>query len=358
MDIDDGERAAPKSTGGQPGRSRRAAAGGKARAERLTPERRSEIASMGAKSRWKDRQKQEMPKVVGGFKNKIRIGGVEIPCAVIMGPNGIQRVLSATGITKAVLGGRSGASSEIAAQQDVPVFLAPSQLQRFISPEARALMQPIDYLDGSKVVRGYDAAILVEVCNVWLEAFDAGALKANQVDRAAKAGILVRALAKTGIMSLVDEATGYQSERPRDAIQAYLELVVRKELAVWLRKFPDEFYENIYRLKGWKWEGMGKNRYGVVANYTVNLIYDRMGPGITEELIRKSPMGENGRRPNMLHQWLSEDTGEPMFVNHMHTVIMLQRLALRSGHGWSKFLRSLDLVLPRRNQTMQLPLDD
>jgi len=339
-------------------RTRRAAAGGRARAEKLTPERRSEIAKMGARSRWKDQDREAMPKVVGGFKNKIKIGGTEIPCAVIMGPNGIQRVLSATGITKAVLGGRSGASSEIAAQKDVPVFLAPSQLERFITPEARALMRPIDYLDGGKVVRGYDAAVLVEVCNVWLEAFDAGALKANQVDRAAKAGILVRALAKTGIMSLVDEATGYQSERPRDAIQAYLELVIRKDLAVWLRKFPDEFYENIYRLKNWKWEGMGKNRYGVVANYTVNLIYDRLGPGITDELKRKSPIGDNGRRPNMLHQWLTEDTGEPMFVNHMHTVIMLQRLAIRSGHGWAKFLRSLDLVLPRRNQTLQLPLDD
>lgn len=336
----------------------RAAAGGRARADKLSPERRKEIAQKAAASRWSESDKAAMPKVVGGFKNKIRIGGAEIPCAVIMGPNGIQRVLTGHGITKAVLGGRSGASSEIAIQNDVPVFVAPSQLQPYISPELRALMKPIDYVDGNRVVRGYDAAILVEVCYAWLNAYDAGALIASQIDRAAKAGILIRALAKTGIMSLVDEATGYQAERPKDAVQAYLEMVVRQELAVWVKKFPDEFYENIYKLKGWTWGGMGKNRYGVVANYTMNLIYDRLGPGIADELIRKTPIGDSGRRPNLLHQWLTDDIGDPMLATHMHTIIMLQRLAIKSGHGWVKFLRSVDMVLPRRNHTIPLPLDD
>ena len=73
------------------------------------------------------------------------------------------------------------------------------------------------------------------------------------------------ALAKTGIVALVDEATGYQEVRPEDALAAYLEKVIRKELAAWVKRFPDEFYENIYKLKGWVWPGMQKNRYSVVA---------------------------------------------------------------------------------------------
>ena len=59
-------------------------------------------------------------------------------------------------------------------------------------------------------------------------------------------------------MALVDEATGYEKVRPQNALQRYLEILVRKELAAWAKKFPDEFYENIYRLKGWPWPGMGK----------------------------------------------------------------------------------------------------
>ena len=70
--------------------------------------------------------------------------------------------------------------------------------------------------------------------------------------------MLIRSFAKIGIIALVDEATGYQEVRPKDALQVYLEMLVRKELAAWAKKFPDEFYENIYKLKGWVWPGMKK----------------------------------------------------------------------------------------------------
>ena len=106
----------------------------------------------------------------------------------------------------------------------------------------------------------------------------------QQQDKAKKAEILVRDLAETAIIALVDEATGYQAVRPQGALQSYLELVLRRELAVWAKRFPDEFYINIYKLKGWTWPGMSKNRLSVVANYTTNLIYDRLGPSITQEL--------------------------------------------------------------------------
>src|SRR5206468_1276021 len=97
---------------------------------------------------------------------------------------------------------------------------------------------------------------------------------------AVKAEALTRGLANTGIVALVDEATGYQMVRPRDALQAYLDMILRRELAAWSKKFPDEFYENIYKLKGWTWPGMGKNRFSVLANYTMNLVYDRLAPGV------------------------------------------------------------------------------
>jgi P63C domain len=62
-----------------------------------------------------------------------------------------------------------------------------------------------------------------------------------------------------------DWCVGGEAVRPQQALQAFLEKIIRKELAAWAKKFPDEFYENIYKLKGWPWPGMGKNRYSVVA---------------------------------------------------------------------------------------------
>jgi hypothetical protein len=201
-------------------------------------------------------------------------------------PKGIQRVLTENGITNAILGSRSGASKRLkkAASEDgalTPIFLAPGRLKPFIDTELiDGPFAPIDYIDGERIVRGYDAAILPAVCNVWLRAREAGALQKQQLPKAQRAELLTRALAQTGIVALIDEVTGYEKVRPQNALQAYLELVIRKELAAWAKKFPDEFYENIYRLRGWKWPGMQKNRFSVVAHYTRDLVYERLGPGV------------------------------------------------------------------------------
>lgn len=342
------------------------ASGGKARAESLSPERRSEIAREAAKKRWDEAKesKPEEPHVLESFKSKLTIGGAEIPCAIVMGPQGINRVLTENGITNAILGVRSGASKRLKKELEntgapVPIFLAPGQLKPFISKDLEdGPLRPIDYKDGERIVRGYDAAILPAVCDVWLKAREAGALQNQQLAKAQKAEILTRALAQTAIIALIDEATGYQDVRPQRALQEYLELVISHELAIWAKKFPDEFYENIYKLKGWKWPGMSKNRYSVVAKYTTNLIYDRLGPGITDELIRKTPKNAKGNRPNKLHQWLTDDVGDPMLATHIHSILMFQRLAIANGNSWNKFLKMVDQVLPRRGKTMELPLQD
>lgn len=337
------------------------ARGGLARAAKLTPAQRSEIAKNAATKRWEATQKaaDDMPRVLESFKSKIMIAGKPIPCAVVMGPRGIQRVLSETGVTNAVLGERSGASKrKKEAGAPLPLFVAPRQLESFITKDLlEGPLKPIDYLDGDRVVRGYDTSVLTTVCNIWLEARAKGALQDQQLDKAMQAEILMRALADTAVVALVDEATGYQAVRPQNALQSYLELVIRRELAVWAKKFPDEFYENIYKLKGWKWPGMSKNRYSVVANYTTNLVYDRLGPGITEELIKKTPQNDKGYRPNRLHQWLTEDVGDPMLATHLHSVLMFQRLAIANGYGWKRFLHMVDQVLPRRGNTLELPLE-
>lgn len=341
------------------------AKGGHARAAKLTPEVRSAIAKQAAAKRWESSSQpaDDTPRVLESFKGKLELAGAVLPCAVVMGPKGVQRVLSENGITNGILGTRSGASKRLkkAASEDgapLPLFIAPRQLKPFITSELLdGPLKPIDYLDGTRIVRGYDASILTAVCNVWLKARAAGALQDQQLDKAMKAEILMRALAETGIVALVDEATNYQSVRPQNALQSYLELVIRRELAAWAKKFPDEFYENIYKLKGWTWPGMSKNRYSVVAHYTTNLIYDRLGPGITEELIRKTPKNDKGHRPNRLHQWLSDEIGDPMLATHMHSILMFQRLAIANGFGWKRFLHMVDQVLPRKGTTIELPLE-
>jgi hypothetical protein len=149
----------------------------------------------------------------------------------------------------------------------------------------------------------------------------------------------------------IDEATGYQEVRDKHALQALLDAFLRKELAAWAKRFPDEFYEQIFRLRGWRWKGRGTNPPQVVAAYTKDIVYARLAPQILEELERKNPI-EGGRRRAKHHQWLTDDVGHPALAQHLHAVITLMRVA----RSWAQFKQMLDLAHPRRGDTLQLPL--
>src|SRR5882724_7303234 len=118
------------------------ARGGYARAESLSPEERSAIAVTAARKRWEQKEiPSDIPRVLPEYKGELDLGGVKLPCAVIQGPKGIQRVLTENGITQALLGTRSGASKRLkkkAASEDgalLPLFIAPGQLKPFIDRE-------------------------------------------------------------------------------------------------------------------------------------------------------------------------------------------------------------------------------
>ena len=102
---------------------------------------------------------------------------------------------------------------------------------------------------------------------------------------------------------------------------------------------------------------MGKNRYSIVGNYPRDLVFERIAPGLLPELERKSPKDDKGNRPNKLHQWLTKDIGDPMLAQHLHTLVMFQRLAIANGHGWQRFVKTVDQVLPKKGSTLELPLE-
>jgi len=342
--------------------------GGKARAEALTPEQRKEIAREAATARWSRKkehpEEQDIPEAINS--GVLTIGDMSIPCAVIKvlkdGEPVPTRVLSEHGITNALLGSRSGASKRrkrALQEQGAPLslFLAPERLSTFISDELmNGPLKPIVYRVGNSIEVGFDAQILPAVCDIWLKARDAGKLQDQQRDKAKKAEILMRGLAHVGIVALIDEATGYQAIRPQDALEAYLALIIRKELAVWAKKFPDEFYINIYKLKGWIWPGMQKNRFSVVAHYTRDLVYERLAPGLLEELERRSPKDEKGYRKNKLHDWLTDDIGNPLLAQHLYTLMKFQQFATVNGYTWSKYVKMVDQVMPKRGANLELPL--
>ena len=323
------------------------AKGGIARAKKLSPEQRSEIAKNAAIERWSDKP------LKATHQSRLKIATLIIPCFVLEDKT---RVLSGRGILK-LLGFDSRSSGTM-----LKNLFNNNNLSSYAPKDLiEALDAPVSFerpgAGGSAPnTYSYDATILIDICNAFLDAKNDGVqLTENQSMVVRNAEIILKAVAKIGIVALIDEATGYQDERPQDALQAYLAQIISKELAAWVKKFPDEFYENMYKLNGWTWYGMSKNRYSICGKYTVDLVYERIAPNLLPELERKSPKDEKGNRSNKLHQWLTADVGDPMLSQHMHSLIMFQRLALNSGFGWKRFVKMVDSVLPKKGDTLELP---
>lgn len=325
-----------------------AAKGGKARAQKLSPEERREIARQAAEARWATERKNP-PLTRATHEGQLRIGDLVIQCAVTEDGT---RLLTQEGFLKAI--GRSGkpAAGRGSVVEKVAPFLALDNLKPFITKELESSTFPILFkpVQGSRAW-GYRAELLPQVCEVYLKARDAGALLKNQEKFARACDMLMRALAHVGIVALVDEATGYQEIRQRNALQALLDRYLRKELAAWASTFPNDFYHEIFRLRGWQWQSISSHRPRLVGKLTKDIVYARLAPGILKELEERNPANEKGYRRARHHQWLTEDVGHPALAQHLHAVIAFMRVS----HTWDQFYRMLNQAFPKRGDTLQLP---
>jgi P63C domain-containing protein len=118
-------------------------------------------------------------------------------------------------------------------------------------------------------------------------------------------------LAHTGIIALVDEATGYQYLRARQALEEILEKFIATEFRKWAKTFPDEFCREIFRLRGWEFQEATVKRTPLIGKITLDLVYDRLAPGVRQRLEEINPKNEKGYRKHKLFQRLTEDVGDP-----------------------------------------------
>lgn len=190
---------------------------------------------------------------------------------------------------------------------------------------------------------GYEATVLVDICDAVLRAREAGALQTQQLHIAKQCEILMRAFAKVGIIALVDEATGYQYVRARRALEEIVQQFISDELHKWTKTFPDEFYRELFRLRGWKHSVVPLKRPGVVVHLTNDIVYDRLAPGVKTELKKLTPKTEKGNRAHRFHQRLTRDVGHPTLRDHLAGVLAL----MRASSSWNRFYQSLEKAYPK-----------
>lgn len=236
-------------------------------------------------------------------------------------------------------------------------FLSAANLQPFIPPALRELDQPVMYRlpgSGNRMV-GYRAEVLPKTCGVYLDARAAGVLVAKQRAAADAAEVLLRGLAEVGIISLVDEATGYQDVRARQELQQILQVYVRAEFRPWVKRFPDEFFEEVYRLQGWEFRPGTSKRTPYVGKLIKHYIYEQLPEGVIHELERLNPTDDSGRRRKRHHQYLTADTGHPHLDKQISTVTTLMRIARNQAEFEDLFERAFPPAAPRLPLVIPVP---
>ncbi len=113
----------------------------------------------------------------------------------------------------------------------------------------------------------------------------------------------------------MDEATGYQEIRVWRALATMLEEFIAKEKRPWKWTFPFEYYELLYKLRGWDGSD-GHKRTHQVGRDTNDIVYDRLAPGVPAELQRINATLPTGGRRDKHRQWFTPVRGHPELKEH------------------------------------------
>lgn len=302
----------------------------------------------------------------GSDKTPLQLGELSIPCYVledgtrVFSGRGIQKILGSTATSGKWL-------EKFVNSDEISPYLAVKKTG--ISSVLDKLSSPIKFYRPSaggsqSETYGYEVTLLIDICDAIISSSETG--KFNDESIIKNANIIIRAVAKVGIIALVDEATGYDKEKKRakDELQKFLTQFLSDEASKWVKTFEDSFFEIIYKMRGWNWN-MTNKRPGVVGQWINNIVYERIAPLTLSTLNDKNPKNEKGYRKDKHHQFFTEDIGKPKLKEYLASVEALGRA---SNYNWDIFMELLDRAFPKQPQKIidieieeikdDLPTDD
>jgi P63C domain len=131
--------------------------------------------------------------------------------------------------------------------------------------------------------------------------------------------------------------------RPKDALTRTKEQFIAKELQPYLPTFQDDYYQEIFRLRGLDFPKDTVKRPQYFGSITNDIVYKRLAPGVLEELKRVTPRLLSGRHKHKLFQRLTQNKGYPKPREHLGAVITMMQLS----SNWHDFMAKLDRLRPR-----------
>ncbi|PED07207.1 P63C domain-containing protein [Bacillus pseudomycoides] len=262
---------------------------------------------------------------------------IKIECYVL--ENG-ERVFSLRG-TARTMGLKGGGALAL------PRMLSASYLQKYLSEDLKIWLketnegkvQKIRPPEGGNPFHAFKASLLVDLSDAFYRAKNNGdfAKMPYQNELAERLYNITLAFSKVGIDAFIDEITGYQEVREKNALQKLLNLYVEEIFHPWQRRFPESFYKEIYRLKNWEYTG-NSQRPPLVAKITNEFIYSFLPEDVMQE-VRERKKGKE-----KLHQWLTSETG----LIHLEKQIVSTTTLMRASDSWEEFERLFNRSFNRK----------
>ena len=285
-------------------------------------------------------------------QGELNINGLKISCAVLEDET---RVVSEKSIATSL--GATGSGSYWKKRKEKgavkPRYLYANFLDPFISNELELnLSQSISYIavNGS-IATGLRAQVLPEICDVWVKAHQKGAVPESRESVAEKAYMLLKGFATVGIISLVDEATGYQDVRVENALQKILDQYLLEDAKKYKVTYPLELYKHWFRLNKWQWRPENaQKRPSVIGRWTNKYIYERMAPHLLKKLEEKNPKNEKGYRNHKHFQFLTDEIGEPKLMEFFGGLIALAK----ASTSWKKYIQLVERAYPKYSPQQSL----
>jgi hypothetical protein len=297
---------------------------------------------------------QEIHKAICGAPDRpLKIGNIEIPCYVLEDET---RVLVQRAMVSA-LDMKPGTAAATRIGDRLTKFTTTRAINPYISNKlAEMIKSPIKFKTShGNIAHGYEATILADICEAVLSARKDKKLHYQQEHIADKCEILLRGFARVGIIALVDEATGYQEIRARNALNKILDAYVEKEFLPWAKRFEDVFYRELFRLRGWQYDPLSVKRPILVAKLTTDITYDRLPPGVKDEIKRKNPKSEKtGKYKHKFHQYLTTDIGSP----HLDKLLAISIAFMKASTSWRKFISMYNRAVPKPGTNLSLPFEE
>ena len=199
-----------------------------------------------------------------------------------------------------------------------------------------------------------DCRVITDFCRLMLHLRSVGKIDGYYLQYAQNCEKFMVGLADTGLIALIDEATGYRKRKKDEYRQLFLAFI-REDHSDWIKEFPNTFFDGIYKV--YHLERSGKNHPSFFGAFISKYVYYPLANShgaILEKLRERNPLITLHGRKYKLHQFLTEEVGKPALRKHLNQVETILMLSQDKG----AFKRNFKKVFPQPYDQLEWDFGD